>query len=143
MDEEVGCFESEMCRPSFKFLLCLAVISTLQGCGGLFEADQPVNISGRVSYQGQILAEGVVLFSQETAFGIAADAVATNLSFDGYFVVNESGHAGLPPGYYRIAISGRLRNGFHIPRRYHDPNTSGLRCKVDSGQPLDLLIELE
>lgn len=132
-----------MFRPSFKFVLCVTVICTVQGCGGQFEADQPVNITGRVSYQGQNLAEGVVLFSQETAFGCAADAVATNLSFDGYFVVSQSGHAGLPPGYYRIAISGRMRNGLHIPSRYHDPASSGLRCKVESGQPLDLLIELE
>jgi len=132
-----------MFRPSFKFLLYVAVISTLQGCSGVFEADQPVSIYGRVSYQGQNLAEGVLTFNRETAFGSDTDGVATNLSFDGYFVVNQAGQAGLPPGYYRIAVSGRLRNGFHIPRRYHDPATSGLRCKVESSQPLELFIELE
>lgn len=119
---------------------CL-LAAILSGCSG-----EPLGqISGTVTYQGQPVTSGSVVFEDSSA-GISVNAP---LGPDGSFTVETFDRDGLPPGTYQVAVSPR---GFAtegaplvtpgnesapaspIPSKYHTPATSGLTREVKVGE---------
>lgn len=126
--------------------LLLLVLLASSGCGGvdMFEPDAPpVLVTGRVFYRGAQLQNGWIVFSADPNYGAGTDTLMVPIGPDGTFQGYDSKQPGLKPGYYRIVVSTTFNNGTQLPRRYTDPNTSGLRCMVQANQPLRITIELD
>jgi len=135
-----------MARIGSLILLGFTGILCLAGCGGvdLFEEDStPVTITGKVLYRGHPLNGGWLVFSSDPQFGAGTDLIMTEVLSEGTFHVRDHQHQGLKPGYYRMSVTSHPNPHWQLPRRYHDPNTSGLRCTVSAQQPLRLRIELD
>jgi hypothetical protein len=133
------------CRGRFVGWLLLVVASS--GCAEgvcVNQWEQPsVSITGRVTYRGYPLDGGQIVFVADQDYGAGTGLLAVELGHDGRFVLQDGRQSGLKPGYYRITLSSGSRARMQIPRRYCDPVTSGLRCQVETAQPLRLNIELE
>lgn len=116
------------------------------GCGTaeIFDASAPpVQISGRVLYRGYPLNGGWIVFSADPDFGAGSDLLMTEIYSDGTFQAIDATQSGLRPGYYRMAITNHPSPQWSLPKRYADPSASGLKCMVESNQPLRLRIELD
>ena len=132
-----------MCKSKW---LILAVMLLSAGCGNvdLFESDAPpVTITGQVYYRNYLLPNGWVVFSADPDFGAGTDTIMVPISSDGTFQAYDGKQWGLKPGYYRITVTSQGRNGWTLPRKYSDPNTSGLKCMISANQPLRIRLELD
>jgi hypothetical protein len=136
---------TEMMSGHFKIAgWCFATL-TLLGCGG----ERLVPVSGIVTLDGQPVEQASVLFQHEsgrTAFGLTDQTGVFQLSMDDEW-------AGVPVGSYAIAVSLTRETGgiqptaegledlskpssgpghteWIIPKRYHDPASSGLSTLV-------------
>ena len=107
-------------------------------------------VSGKVTFQGQPLTNGLLVFSNRTK-GVHMTA---ELSADGSYELQTARGFGLPLGDYEVAVSARIvdppmpgmpapppvSNTFsNIPKKYFRPETSGLRLTVvDGNNPFDI-----
>jgi hypothetical protein len=91
------------------------------------------------------LVGGLITFSTDPVYDANDQVIVAELGTGGSFDVDRLGGAagGIRPGYYRVAVGAGPDQRISLPQRYADPSTSGLRCIVESGQPLILHIELE
>lgn len=129
------------------FAVCFVIsIATIPGCRDteLFEPDaSPVQITGQVRYRGYQVPGGWIVFSADPHFGAGTDTLMAPIAYDGTFQTFDGKQSGLKPGYYRVAISANDNPAWKLPRRYMDPSTSGLKCMVESNQPLRIRFELD
>ncbi len=130
-------------RAACWFLLLMTAGGCADGVGVDAATQQPVYVTGRVRYRGYPVAYGQIVFAADPDFGAGTGMSVAALAHDGTFVLQDGQQLGLKPGYYRITISNHTQSGYQLPHRYYDPQTSGLRCQVEAGQPLKLNIELE
>jgi len=125
----------------------LAVLASalvvLPGCGS---SEAIGKLSGRVTFQGQPVPEGLIVFSNP---GQGAH-IAVELRAGGDYVVKRFGAEGVPLGTYQVWITPprvdapmgpareppRIREYQNIPKKYHDPTTSGLKLTVEEGENL-------
>jgi hypothetical protein len=129
-------------------LLCsAAVLASFWGCGQSGPAYWP--ISGKVTFQGKPVSVGQIRFCNPKA-GID---VVESLDSGGKYAIIMGNRRGLPEGEYQVAIIPKLdfsrmksdehlrpipstmpseaeRNPPNIPKKYHDPITSGLTVTV-------------
>jgi len=144
-------YRSRSFRPLFAILILLAsVLLPLAGCA---KSNKAVIVSGKVSYKGKPLGGGTIQFHPATG-----DPIPGGINPDGTF-----SFGGVPPGPSRITIETEsIRNTVQkggdymrmpgakipegmkvsdapqptyvpIPKKYADPNTSGLTWDVNSG----------
>jgi hypothetical protein len=113
------------------------------GSGGI----PTVPSEGTVTFKGQPLATGQVLFQPETG-----PPGVTGLIENGKFTLgtNVDGD-GAPPGKYRVAVfsykdvrlaGGETASRSIIPDRYTNPEKSGLVVEIPKGGKNDIKIEL-
>ena len=118
----------------------LAALVFALGCG----SNQPLaRVSGTVTFEGQPLEQGVLVFSNERQ-GVY---ITVDIEDGQYEVVTSQGK-GLPPGHYLVAITPpridhpvgpileRPKPSAHddIPPRYRDERTSGLAVQLNEGE---------
>ncbi len=120
--------------------LCGLVVLLL-GLMGCSDGATPVfSVTGRVTFEGEPVTEGVVLFVAETGFGTSAP-----LGPDGSFDLLSHHGAGIPTGTYQVAITPPdedddydsdtpTRDYPNIPERYRDLETSELVFTVTDEQ---------
>ena len=118
----------------------------LPGCGR--SGFDTVAVKGRVTYEGEPLVGGLVIFyAVDRTQGHPAKA---RIAPDGTFVVKTlSNTPGLVPGEYKVAvllqklpmygstpeqIAAAAANKMVLPERFADPETSGLSFTVQPGQ---------
>lgn len=130
-------------RATCWLLLIITVSGCADGIGVSNDDSQPVYVTGRVRYCGNPVGYGQIVFAADPDFGAGTEMAVASLGYDGSFVVHDERRSGLKPGYYRITISSHTQSNLQLPHRYFDPQTSGLRCQVETNQPLKLNIELE
>jgi hypothetical protein len=120
----------------------LAVTLGLVGCGGE-RKDVLGPTTGKVTFQGQPVAAGEVLF--DNGQGIARIAP---LASDGAFVVESADGFGLPVGTYKVAIQPpRIEHPLgpikeppkpqifpNIPERFRDLKSSGFSAEIKAGK---------
>ena len=131
-------------------VLIAIVIQGLLGCGG---SDVKIGaVSGKVTYRGQPVSEGVVSFIDAQA-GTGAEAT---LSSDGTFSV-ETPEGGLPVGTYGVSVSPPVyldssdprtppvqvqKKVKDIPEKYRSHYSSGLSATVNEG-PNEVSLEMK
>ena len=112
---------------------CLSLI-VLAGCGDGRGVRVPV--SGTVTIDGAPLAFGSILF-EPLAGGENNRSGGGALESDGTFRVSAyTAFDGLPPGQYRVAITGTeplsdTARRWHAPKKYSDPASSGLTADIE------------
>ena len=141
-------------------LLLLAM--TLAGCSGGPAPPPTVQVSGTVTYNGQPLTSGQVLFQPEKALGAEKTAELVRpavgiIGADGHYTMSSFGEGtGVLPGDYVVAVvsyadeptpeeyaEGAKRKSA-IPDRYSSGITSGLKRQVAEGsEPHVYNIELK
>jgi hypothetical protein len=114
----------------------------LIGPAGCSQREPLARVSGQVTYEGQPVEEGLILFSS-AALGIHITADI----HQGRYEVVTSRADGLPPGEYEVAIAPPVADPPigpiaeppqavvppDIPERYHDARTSGLVARLVDG----------
>ena len=115
------------------FAACLSLI-VFAGCGDGRGVRVPV--SGKVTIDGAPLAFGSVLF-EPLEGGENNRPGGGALESDGTFRVSAyTAFDGLPPGSYRVAITGTehisdTSQRWHAPKKYSQPGTSGLTAEIE------------
>ncbi|MBL8799692.1 MAG: hypothetical protein JNM56_37765 [Planctomycetia bacterium] len=141
-------------RPSCRTaLLALApFLLAFSGCGGA--AELPAAATGKVSYRGQPLPHGTIVFTPDTIRGGAGLPVRTEIQPDGSYRLKTADAGGLSPGWYRVTVAavdtaspppGTPPSGPRslLPVKYRDPEQSGLLCEVKAGKENAINFNLE
>ena len=126
--------------------MALLAVAVLAGCG---RGEVLGRITGKVTFQGQPVSEGVILFrNKQKAIYMTAD-----LKPDGTYVVRRASGEGLPPGDYEVMIQPPLEDAPmgpaleppkikpypNIPQKYRSYESSGLSVTVHEGEnPFDV-----
>jgi len=124
-------------------LLLVPLLLLPGGCGRQQEAGlSPV--SGKVSYRGQPVRMGKIVFAPDPARGGNGPLVLADIQPDGTYRLKTGEAPGVLPGCYRVTVSaidapplpgqkfGAPRS--LLPDRYRDPDLSGLGCEVQPGR---------
>lgn len=103
-------------------------------------------VSGRVSYQNQLLPRGAIVFVPDADRGNNGRLAQGTIHPGGLYTIQTDGKAGALPGWYRVTViavvesgSGHYRSGASTPRslvpeKYRDPQLSDLTCEVKAGR---------
>lgn len=118
----------------------LVVVGAL-GCGRSGPALVPVE--GQVTYQGQPLKTGSLVFQPDAAKGNTSTLTPSGtLGPDGRYKLYTQERPGAPPGWYKVGVVAQeappndpyaMRS--LIPQRYGDPQTSGISIEVSASAP--------
>ncbi len=129
-----------MRRVGFGHHASLCFVIAFCGCGGADNAPPIAPVSGRVTFQGQPVAPGVVNFASEAGF-----AASANLDSDGKFRLVSQYGSGIPHGTYKVTIAppppamGEGENPVappddpKIPKKYRDFATTDLKADITDG----------
>ncbi|MDY3553719.1 carboxypeptidase regulatory-like domain-containing protein [Gemmata sp. JC717] len=120
------------------------VLAACVALGAGCDSEPPLGAAtGKVTFRGVPVAEGTVVFD-----GPDGSAYVADLEPNGTFAFQVARGVGLPPGRYAVAVRPPRPNkpgmGYvapnmkkaeypNIPKKYHDPKTSGLEATVQAG----------
>jgi hypothetical protein len=137
--------ENAMLRSNQQCRLLVLLLTMFTGfvVTGCHHEESRGRISGWVTFRGQPVSDGIVLFSNTTK-GVYMTA---NLKPDGSYEVTTAKGAGLPTGQYQVCVCPPLVNGTtgagpapkaiicrNIPEKYRTIQTSGLALVVKEGE---------
>lgn len=119
--------------------LLLALLVLAAGC------QRPATlhtVSGKVTYKGAILTNGVVLFTPDATRGESGPIAVGTIREDGTFALTTGELPGASPGWYRVTVAasrGAAPDRFQsptplLPEKYRDPELSLLRCEIKPNQ---------
>ena len=100
----------------------------------------PVTVRGRVTFQGQPLTGGLIVFAPDPDRGSGGRPIPGEIGPDGTFQLRHNGAEEIPPGWYRVAIavvpdSSALSSGkLLFPLQLARPDRSGLMREVTPGK---------
>ena len=129
-------------------LLALAVL----GCG---RDDKLTPVRGQVFYHGRPLAGGTIVFTPDAERGGRGPLACGEIDADGRYTLHTGDQPGVVSGWHRITVApvtppaqttpftlpsppeggeGRVRGAaIDLPRRYSDPEQSGLLREIKAG----------
>lgn len=126
--------------PAIALALGAAFIAVPGGCSRK-NAPAAAIVRGKVTYQGEPLAHGLIVFAPDPERGAAGKPACGELAADGTFQLAQGGEAAISPGWYRVAIApapqyapGSLRDRVPFPLDLARPDRSGVVREVKSGQ---------
>ena len=140
----------------FPFKFCLATLPLLvfpvTGCDS--DASQRVPVHGKVSYHGNPLSTGMVVFIPDPNRGANGPLARAEVQQDGSYDLQTDDCPGANPGWYRVTIvavaadSPSHNRPFALPRslipeKYRDPELSGLVCEIRPGRENCINFNLE
>lgn len=130
---------------NYTFLLCLLICLLVVGCGG------NKRLVGKVTFDdGESVPNGTVIFQSMDNKFMSRGEIQSDGS---YKMSSESANDGIPPGEYRVYVSGISAmpegppSAMMLPvllcdPKYTDPDTSGIICKVPApGNKFDIVLE--
>jgi hypothetical protein len=119
------------------FLAALAVL----GCG---QGESMTPVHGRVFFHGQPLPGGTIVFAPDAERGGRGPLAYGEIGGDGHYTLRTCDKLGTNPGWYRVTIApptlaaapgqAVLPPAVEIPRKYSDPEQSGLLREVQPGK---------
>jgi hypothetical protein len=132
--------------PVFALAVGAAIVAVPGGCS---KKTAPVSatVRGKVTYQGEPLADGLIVFAPDPDRGASGKPAHGELGADGSFQLIQGGEPAIQPGWYRVAIApapqyapGSLRDRSPFPLDLSRPDRSGIVREVKAG--LDNVFEL-
>lgn len=126
-------------------VFCLVASSLCFGCGQKETVPELVSVTGKVTYQGQPLADAFVAFipadEEETPTELGRILrPAAQTDAQGEYELAWGDHVGAPPGKYHVTITkfkpsedDEIKPDSLIPENYGSPKTSGLTRDVPEG----------
>ena len=98
-------------------------------------------VSGKVTFQGEPLADGLIVFVPDPDRGGTGKPARGDLGPDGTFHLTIDGETMIPPGWYRVAIApapryerGSVRDRTPFPLELSRPDRSQVVREVRAGQ---------
>lgn len=131
--------------------LALVVMAFAAGCRREASPDR-TSVQGRVSFQGQPVAGGTIVFTPDRDRGGHGRPIPAEIGPDGRFQLADAPGGSIPPGWYRVAIAPAPASSASPPDRQAifpaqlgRPDRSGLIREVVSGQEniFDFAIETQ
>jgi hypothetical protein len=132
---EVGTPRTALCCALF--LQALAVL----GCG---QGESMTPVHGRVFFHGQPLPGGTIVFTPDAERGGRGPLAYGEIGGDGRYTLRTGDKLGINPGWYRVTIApptlapapgqAVLPPAVELPRKYGDPEQSGLLREVQPGK---------
>ena len=123
----------------------LLVLAAL-GCG---QEAKLTPVHGQVFYQGQPLAGGTIVFTPDPERGGHGLLACGEIGPDGRYSLRTNQEFGAVPGWHRVTIAppSRAEPGstpvLDLPRKYSDPEQSGLLREVKAGRVAEQDFQLE
>jgi hypothetical protein len=105
------------------------------GCGG--GDGERVPVQGQVFYRGRPLAGGTIVFTPDPERGGSGPLAVAEVGADGHYSLRTDGKPGAVPGWHRVTVAPTApaaEPAPALPRRYTDPETSGLSREVQPGR---------
>jgi hypothetical protein len=124
-------------------LHCGAVLVTLAvfGCG---QDDALTPVHGRVFFHGKPLPGGTIVFTPDAERGGRGPLACGEIDADGRYTLHTGDKFGAVPGWHRVTIAppslavapgqAVLPPAVDLPRKYSDPEQSGLLREVQPGK---------
>jgi hypothetical protein len=112
-------------------------------------------VRGKVSYRGQPLRSGAIVFAPDASRGTQGDLAVAEIQPDGSYTLKTGNASGAVVGWHRVTVCSLLPAVAVppgqpppppvalLPIRYHDPRLSGLSCEVKADQPNSIDFQLE
>ena len=139
-------------RRGYRLALLAACSSALlSGCGGEDLAGPTVPVEGQVTYNGNVVSTGTVIFLPDTSKGNASEYESRGaIDASGHYSMQTRGKEGAPPGAYLVGVVASKRppeasdpnfKGFVpfniplVPLKYQQPITSGLTAEARENAP--------
>ena len=128
------------------YLLPIVSACALLGCGKP-QPEASATVHGQVTFQGEPLAGGLIVFAPNHQLGNDGPAYSAKLDNDGKYRLEDAGHASIQPGAYRVAIADapqRLSgDGTPFPKALRRPDLSGLERTVVAERENIINFEIE
>jgi len=134
--------------PSFCAGLLVCVVTA--GCGDKPDLPPTARVSGLVMIDGQPLARGIVQFVPDTAQGTEGPSGVGYVDEEGRYEISTAGVRGAIVGHHKISVKAEAdydetqisMGPSLIPRRYNNPDASGLTAEVKEGEKNEIPLEL-
>jgi len=128
--------------------LVLCVVAS--GCGNRPNLPPTARVSGTVTLDGQPLPRGTVQFVPDTAQGTAGPSGVGCIDEEGRFEISTAGVQGAIVGHHKISVTAEAEydqtqismGRSLIPRRYNNPDSSGLTAEVEENEKNEIVLEL-
>ncbi len=114
-----------------------AAVSLSGGCGGSAPAPAPATVRGKVTFNGQPIVGGLVVFSPDPQRGGRGKPACAETGPDGTFALQLDGSAHIPAGWYRVSLlpAPALPDPLApFPAQLARPDRSGLEREVTGGK---------
>lgn len=130
----------------YGFLFFLAAL----GCG---QDNKLTPVQGQVFYQGKPLMGGTIVFTPDAERGGRGPLACGEIGSDGRYWLQTGDQAGVIPGWHRVTIAAPAPtrepgqtvtlSPNDLPRKYGDPEKSGLLREIQAGKcgPQDFYLE--
>jgi hypothetical protein len=121
---------------------CLIPLSSSGGCGSKAPAPGPATVRGKVTFNGQPVVGGLVVFSPDPQRGGSGKPASAETGPDGGFSLQLENSPHIPAGWYRVALApppvipdplSATRSPV-FPAKLSRPDLSGLEREVQPGK---------
>jgi hypothetical protein len=128
-----------------------ATVIALPGGCSRRAASPPATVRGKVTYQGEPLVDGLIVFAPDPDRGGRGPIGQGEISADGTFQLMIAGANTIPPGWYRVAFApapqyapGSVRDRAPFPLQLSRPDQSNVVREVKAGQEnvFEFMIEI-
>jgi hypothetical protein len=130
---------STSCSP-LRCVIFLAALAVF-GCG---RDESLTPVRGQVFFHGQPLPGGTIVFTPDVERGGHGPLACGEIGSDGRYSLHTGDKFGTAPGWYRVTIAPPARAvapgqavvppSVELPRKYSDPEQSGLLREVQPGK---------
>jgi hypothetical protein len=132
-----------MSIPSLRAVCAAGLLFLAAGCGA--ESLELAPVRGKVSYRGQPLRSGSIVFAPHPVRNGPGPLARADIQPDGTFQLKSGTTLGAVPGLHRVtvvavtetpAVPGQrfTRPRSLLPEKYRDPELSGLSYTVEAGR---------
>lgn len=114
--------------------LLLAFLALVWGCESATAPVETVRVWGRVTWHGQPMRRGTLVFSADPAKNDHQEMAVGILHFDGTYELTTPEGFSPRPGWYRVTI---VSDEPHqpLPAKLADPSLSGLKAAISAPGP--------
>lgn len=133
-------------------MLCVLAVFTAAGCTGGGDAPELVQVTGKVTVDGEPASTGEIAFLPDSSKGNEGPQSSGRIENGTYTLFAPGGREGAVPGWHRVEIrcpemgstpSGESRaGGCNIPQKYENAESSGLTAEVKPGEKNEIPFKL-